>query len=79
MRKDETEKGWGGGKGKERGGERSEGKVRKDETEKGRGGGGGGRKGESNGERQKMVITVLLEGEREDRWTWRDKKDDGGH
>ena len=32
---------------------------------------GGGRKGESNGERQKMVITVLLEGEREDRWTWR--------
>jgi hypothetical protein len=41
VRKDETEKGWGGGKGKERGGERSEGKVRKDETEKGRGGGGG--------------------------------------
>ena len=52
--------------------------MRKDETETGRGG-GGGRKGESNGERQKMVITVLLEGEREDRWTWRDKKDDGGH
>jgi hypothetical protein len=44
VRKDETEKGRGGGEGKERGGERSEGKVRKDETEKGRGGGGGGGK-----------------------------------